>query len=157
MLWHHNHIIEQSDARWKIEHMSLPLSVENWGKNQCVGSIFRNQLHFLLIVSWKLSMWCCTIMLIVRITQPSVSPSPNLPSLNCFSSSLTFSSSFQLFEGEGFCWLYWIALNKFSNLCTGFLVVNPAFLSCSICSCTCLIAMSASSTQLLAAAISLSI
>jgi len=46
-----DHIIEPFEAWWKIANTSHRLFVENVEKDQCVGSIFGNQFHFLL-------MWC---------------------------------------------------------------------------------------------------
>ena len=44
-----DHIIERFEAWWKIANKSLRLFVENVEKDRCVGSIFGNQFHFLLM------------------------------------------------------------------------------------------------------------
>jgi hypothetical protein len=44
-----DHIIERFEAWWKIAKKLLGLFVENVEKDQCVGSIFGNQFHFLLM------------------------------------------------------------------------------------------------------------
>jgi hypothetical protein len=44
-----DHIIERFEAWWKIANKSLGLFVENVEKDRCVGSIFGNQFHFLLM------------------------------------------------------------------------------------------------------------
>jgi hypothetical protein len=45
-----DHIIERFEAWWKIANKSLGLFVENVEKDRCVGSIFGNQFHFLLML-----------------------------------------------------------------------------------------------------------
>ena len=44
-----DHIIERFEAWWKIANKLLGLFVENVEKDRCVGSIFGNQFHFLLM------------------------------------------------------------------------------------------------------------
>jgi len=44
-----SHIIQRFEAWWKIANMLLGLFVENVEKDRCVGSIFGNQFHFLLM------------------------------------------------------------------------------------------------------------
>ena len=44
-----DHIIERFEAWWKIANKSLGLFVENVENDRCVGSIFGNQLEFLLM------------------------------------------------------------------------------------------------------------
>ena len=48
-----DHIIERFEAWWKIANKSLGLFVENVEKDRCVGSIFGNQFHFLLMKAAK--------------------------------------------------------------------------------------------------------
>jgi hypothetical protein len=45
-----DHIIERFEAWWKIANKSLGLFVENVEKDRCVGSIFGNQFHIVLMV-----------------------------------------------------------------------------------------------------------
>ena len=45
----HDHIIESFDPWRKIANKSLGLFVKNVETDQCMGSIFRNHFHFLLI------------------------------------------------------------------------------------------------------------
>jgi len=45
-----DHIIDCFEAWWKIANQLLVEFVENVGKDRCVGSIFRNQFHSLLMV-----------------------------------------------------------------------------------------------------------
>jgi len=56
MLWlldHMIHIIEHFQACYKIAYKSLQLFVQNLEKDQCVGFIFGNQFHVLLLeYSW---------------------------------------------------------------------------------------------------------
>jgi len=44
-----NHIFERFEPWWKNANKSLGLFVENVEKDRCVGSIFGNQFHFLLM------------------------------------------------------------------------------------------------------------
>ena len=49
MLRRHDHIVERFEASSKIANKSLGLFVANVEKAWCVGSIFGNQFHILLM------------------------------------------------------------------------------------------------------------
>jgi hypothetical protein len=51
MLRRCNLMIERFEAWWKIAYKSLRLCVKNVEKDGCVGSIFGNQFHLLLMFS----------------------------------------------------------------------------------------------------------
>ena len=99
----------------------------------------------------KLSRRCCTVLEIVSITQPGSSSSPSLPC--CVSSSSSPSSSSS--ELARSLRRSQIACNISSNVCPGSLDVKPLLSALLISSCSCLIAVSASSTRFLATVVSL--
>jgi len=102
----------------------------------------------------NLSMRCCTVLVIVPITQPCSSSSLSLPcSVSSSSSSSPSSPSSELGRPLR---LSAIANSSSWNIFSGFLVVNPASSACVISSCSCWTAAAASPTRFLAPAVSLS-
>jgi len=104
----------------------------------------------------KLSMWCRTVLENVPITQPGSSSSLSLPrsvsSLSSSSSSPSSSSS----ELARFLRLPMKAFNNSTNDVSGFVVVDRAFSTFLICSCSCIINVPVSWTRFLATVVSLS-
>ena len=102
----------------------------------------------------NLSMHCCTVLVIVPITQPGSSSSLLLP---CFvSSSSSSSQSSPLSEPARSLRLSPIAISISSNVILGSPAVNLAILACFISSCYYWTAASVSSTRFPAPAVSLS-
>ena len=105
---------------------------------------------------WKLSIQSFTVLKIVPITQPGSSSSLSLPSsVSSSSSSSSFPSSSSS-ELARLLKLSPIAFNISSSVISGFVVVDLAFSTLNICSCSCIIAVSPSWTHFLATVVSLS-
>jgi len=66
-----DHIIECFQTWWKIANKSLRLFVENLEKDRCVGSIFGNQFHFLLMQIVFSSMYLCINVSMYLYSYPS--------------------------------------------------------------------------------------
>jgi len=108
----------------------------------------------LIYFCWTLSMRCPTVLEIVPITQPGSSSLHSLPSSVSSSSSSWSSPSSSSSELARLLYLYVIACNISSNVVSGFVVVDCAFSTFLICSCSCIIAVSASWTRFSATAVS---
>jgi len=104
----------------------------------------------------KHSLRYCSILEIVPITRPGSSSSLTLPPVGSSSSSSLSSPSSSLLEPARLHKLSLMAFNISSNVVLGLVVVNPTFSAFLIWSCTCSIAVSASSTRFLATVVSLS-
>jgi len=104
-------------------------------------------------ICWNHSMHCGTILDIVPITQPGSSSSLTLPCSVSSSSSASSSPSSSLLEHAISLRLTPIAYNISLNVLSGFLVVYPHFSAFVITSCSCMIAVSASWTRILATAV----
>jgi len=83
-------MIERFEAWWKIANKSLELFVENVEKDRCVGSIFGNQFHLLLMQPDnsfnRLSSF-------VAATEASMRFSAVLPAIACSSQPVPCSDS----------------------------------------------------------------
>jgi len=102
----------------------------------------------------NLSMHCCTVLVIVPITQLGSSSSLSLPcSISSSSSSSLSSQSSELARSLR---LSPIATSISLKVFSGSLDIDPAMSACVISSCSCWTAASAPSTRLLAPVVSLS-
>jgi len=104
----------------------------------------------------KCSIRCCTILEIMPISQPGLSSSCSLRSARSSSSSTSSWQSAASSELLRLLRLSPMACNISSNIVSGFVVVKPALSAFLISSCCCWIAVSPSSTNVLATAVSLS-